>query len=230
METDRPDQTESPFITKYRFFQIEVGLGVGREEGYSTLVVPTILWKYGLLKKLELRLITEINAVHVPPIVPNGNEINTGLMPVQIGGKLSLFEEKNFLPKTSLIFHLGIPKAATRKFQASKWSPAFVLTMQNTVSEAIGVGYNVGTEWDGETDTPYWIYTISPGFNIGRRWYSFIELFGAARKNESPQNSIDGGVGYYINDNVKLDASGGLGISKAAVDYFFGAGFSFRIH
>src|ERR1700704_5639243 len=88
METDRPDQTESPFIVKHKYFQTEIGFNLVKIDGYTTLVVPTILWKYGLCKRFELRLITEINAVETPMSFPAGNETNTGLLPVQVGGKI----------------------------------------------------------------------------------------------------------------------------------------------
>ncbi len=228
METDRPDQTESPFITKHKFFQAEIGLSLAKEKGYATIAVPTVLWKYGLLKNLELRLITEINVVETSLIVPDGNEINSGLVPMQIGGKLSLWEEKGLLPKTSLLFHVAIPKAATKKYQASKWAPSFVFSMQHTLSQTVGIGYNLGAEWDGENNTPSWVYTLSSGFNMGERWYSYIELFGAIRKNDPPQNIVDGGIAYYLTNDVKLDISAGAGISHAAPENYFAIGVSFR--
>jgi hypothetical protein len=230
METDRPDQTESPFITKHKYFQGEVGLSLAKEKGYSTIAIPTVLWKYGLLKKFELRLITEINVVETPLIIPDGNKINSGLVPIQIGGKLSLWEEKGLLPKTSLLFHVAIPKVAAKKFQVAKWAPSFVFSMQHTLSKTVGIGYNLGAEWDGESNTAFGVYTLSSGFNMGERWYSYIELFGAIRKNDLPQNIVDGGLGYYINDDLKIDASAGIGISDAAIDHFFGVGISFRFH
>jgi hypothetical protein len=228
MEADRPDQTESPFTVKHKYFQVETGIGLIKDNKLSTIILPTVLTKYGLLKNLELRLVTEFNVVETPVIIPFGNDFVSGLTPVKVGGKLGLFEEKGWLPKTSVIFEVGIPKAASKKFRATKWAPAFILTMQNSLSENVGLGYNLGAEWDGETNKPYTIYTISAGFDMGKQWTSFIEFFGAARKNNPPANTIDLGLGYYINDNIKLDVSGGAGVSRSAADGFFSAGFSIR--
>ena len=124
--------------------------------------------------------------------------------------------------------HVGIPKLASKKFAAKKWAPSFVLTMQHSLSDAVGLGYNLGAEWDGEMNQPFFTYTLAPGFNMGKRWYTFIEFFGAVASEGTAQNTIDGGLGYYVNDNFKLDASAGFGITKAAVDNFFGVGLSFR--
>jgi hypothetical protein len=230
METDRPDQTESPFLTRLHYIQGEIGFNNEKIQGLRTLVHPTVLWKYGATNKFEFRLITEMESAETPLLIPSGNDYNTGLLPVQVGGKLSLFEEKGLLPKTSLIFHVAAPKIASKKFRADKWAPNFRFTMQSTLSENIGLGYNLGAEWDGETDIPSWIYTIAPGFNIGKNWYGYIEAFGAVRKNEKPEHALDAGIAYYFSDNIKIDFSGGFGISEQAVDNYFAIGFSFRFN
>jgi hypothetical protein len=230
METDRPDQTESPFIVKSKYFQTEIGFNLEKNNGFRSFVIPTILWKYGLLKKLELRFITEINAIETPLIIPDGSEVNSGLVPLVAGGKWSLWEEKGLFPKTSLLFHLAIPKAASKKFKSARWAPAFRFSMEHTLSEIISIGYNIGAEWDGESKTPFWIYTLAQGFNIGKRWYSYMEIFGTFRNTDLPQHNFDAGIGYYINDNVKLDLSSGFDITKNADQHYFAIGVSFRFH
>lgn len=230
METDRPDQTESPFLTKKKYIQAEIGFNVEKHNGFKTFVHPTILWKYGASKRFELRLITESITQEMPIMIPQGNDFISGILPIQIGGKITLTEEKGIAPKTSLIFHMAVPKIASKKFHAAKWAPNFRFVMQNTLSETVGLGYNIGAEWDGETNTPGWIYTIAPGFNIGKNWYGYIEAFGTIKKNEKPEHAIDGGIAYYFSNNTKIDFSGGFGISENAVDNYFAVGFSFRIN
>jgi hypothetical protein len=230
METDRPDQTESPFITKKKYIQAEFGFNLERYAGLSTLVHPTTLWKYGACERFEFRLITEYVSVETPLIIPFGNDILSGLLPIQIGGKVALWEEKGFFPKTAFLFHVAPSKFGSKKFHTNKWAPNFRFSMQHTLSENIGLGYNLGAEWDGESNTPYWIYTIAPGFNIGKNWYGYIEMFGVVKKGEMPQHSFDGGLAYYFNDNLKIDISSGFGLSASATDWYGAIGFSFRFN
>lgn len=225
METDRPDQTESPFIVKKGWMQAEIGFNLERENGFSTLVHPTVLWKYGIAKKFELRLITEAVTVETPLRIPDGNEILTGVLPLQLGGKLSLWEEKGLLPKVSLIFHVAPSKLGSRKFHTEKWAPNFRFTMQHTLSENIGLGYNIGAEWDGFSNKPSWIYTIAPGFNLGKKWYGYIEAFGSFTNGD---HAIDGGMAYYASDHIKIDISSGTGLSNSAIDWYGAIGVSFR--
>ena len=230
METDRPDQTESVIITKKNYVQVEVGFNIEKNNGIKTLVHPTTLLKYGLSKRFEFRLITEFVSTETPILIPAGNEIISGLLPVQIGGKLALSKEKGILPQTALLFHIAHPKLGSKKFHNEKWAPNFRFSMQHTLSENIGLGYNLGAEWDGYSNTPYWVYTFAPGFNLGKNWYGYFEAFGAVRKNELPQHYLDGGLAVYVNDNLKLDISSGFGLNDAAQDWYGAIGFSFRFN
>ncbi|MCB9056119.1 MAG: transporter [Chitinophagales bacterium] len=230
METDRPDQTESPVITKKNYIQAEIGFNIENEDELTTIVHPTTLIKYGISKKFEFRLITELITKETPLIIPAGNKNITGIPPVQIGGKLALWEEKGLLPMTSLIFHAGLPKVARKEFQLMQWAPNFRFTMQHTLSNNIGLGYNIGAEWDGMSNTPYWVYTIAPGFNIGKNWYGYVEAFGSVRQNDKPQHGFDAGVACYFSDDTKIDLSGGVGLNKESFENYVAIGFSFRFN
>ena len=187
-------------------------------------LLPTLLSKYGISKKVEFRLITTLNCFST---TANSN-YTTGLEPVEVGTKIALTEEKKWIPKTSLLFHVAIPGLASKSLRADKLAPNFRLSMQHTFSKLMGLGYNLGADWDGFSNTTTWAYTISPGFNLGEKWYSYIEAFGFIAKDEPAQHNIDGGVAYYINDNTKVDISSGFGISKTAPDWYFAIGASIR--
>ena len=64
IQTDRPDQTECPFIVPKNHFQIETG--VTYEKINTTeinFIYPTILSKFGISERFEVRLITELNTI-----------------------------------------------------------------------------------------------------------------------------------------------------------------------
>lgn len=228
IDTDRPDQTESAFTVPKSYFQAEIGFNKENldDENYD-LIHPTALLKYGLTK-FEFRLEATITSSY-QNIIPNP-VWTRGLEPIKIGFKVALFEELKLLPKTSLIFHLGLPTIASKKFKADHLAPSFRFTMQNSLTEKIALGYNLGAVWDGYTKTPTWLYTLAPGINIGKKWYGYIEAFGFIRKNEMPQHSLDAGIAYYISNDVKIDLSGGFGISNSSPKNYIAIGGSFRFH
>jgi len=228
IDTDRPDQTESSYLVPKGYFQGEFGFNIENDKKLKTFVHPTGLWKYGINKRFELRLITEFVSQETVLILPQGNKFETGLVPIQIGSKIALWEEKGIIPKTSLIFHIGIPGLSSSKFKTPNLAPNFRFTMSHSLSERVGLGYNLGAEWDGIDETPAWIYTIAPGINIGNNWYAYIEAFGSIKKNEPAQHSVDAGLAYFFSNNTKIDISSGFGISKTAPDNYVAIGFSFR--
>jgi len=226
IDTDRPDQTESVATVPNHYFQAEFGFNKENLSGKNyDLIHPTALLKYGL-KKFEFRLEVTCKSSY-EHFIPDP-KWTTGFDPVEIGFKAALWEEKKLLPKTSLIVSLGIPALASEPFKTDHLIPSFRFTLQNSINDHIGIGYNLGAEWDGYTSTPTWIYTFSPGFNLGEKWYAYIEAFGFIRKNESPQHNLDGGLAYYISKDLKVDISGGVGISEAAPKNYVAIGFSFR--
>lgn len=232
IETDRPDQTETPYTVPKNWLQGELGFSIENEtNGTKTFVHPTLLGKYGLTKRFELRLIAEVLSFQTPLVLPQGNDLVTGLQPIQIGGKLALLEQKGLRPKTSLIFHTSIPNAASVEFQQSRWAPNFRFTMQHSLSETISLGYNIGAEWDGEEgDNPAYIYTLAPGFSLGDKWYAYIELFGFLQDGHPSQHCMDGGIAYSVSDHTKIDVSGGFGITAGtALRNYIAIGFSFRL-
>jgi hypothetical protein len=229
IDTDRPDQTESAVILTKKYLQAEFGFN---KENYDfnnyTLVFPTFLLKYGVSKRMELRLETSLSQEYIQKIPEP--EITTGIEPVNIGVKIALAEEKGILPKTSVLAHLGLPFASTSPDKDQSVFPSIRLSMQHTLTKTIGLGYNAGAEWDGYTSTPVWLYTFSPNFTIGKRWYAYVEAFGFLSKLQHPQHNVDAGIAYYVSNNVKIDLSAGKGVSKhPTFKNYVAIGFSFRL-
>jgi hypothetical protein len=65
IDTDRPDQTESAFLVPAHWLQFEMGCNqqatVGKKP--DEYLLPTLLSKYGLGKRAELRLITTVQSL-----------------------------------------------------------------------------------------------------------------------------------------------------------------------
>jgi hypothetical protein len=227
IDTDRPDQTESAAIVPDHYFQAEFGFNKenSRSADYD-LVHPTALLKYGF-KRWELRVEATARSSYMQ-LIPEP-KWTRGLEPVELGFKAALLEERGIRPKTSLIVHLGLPFLATKSFHIDHVAPTMRLVLQKNITQWMGVGVNLGATWDGLVSYPAWLYTVSPGFSFGR-WYAYVEAFGFIQKNEAANHSADAGLAYYISDDVKVDVSGGLGLSHSAPKNYGAVGFSFRVN
>jgi Putative MetA-pathway of phenol degradation len=230
IDTDRPDQTESVLTVPAGWLQCELGFAKERFRTSPHLIniwtLPTLLTRYGLSERWELRMINEYEKW--------GNSRRLfkdtfNFLPLQLGFKVNLLHAKGIIPEISLLAHTGFNRIASEFGRGgSFFSPSFSFAFQNPITENFAIGYNFGAEWDNTYDSPTWLYTLSPGFNLGEKWYAYIEAFGFFRKNEPPEHLLDGGVSYCINSNMKVDASAGFGISPAAPKNYLAIGFSFR--
>ena len=162
-------------------------------------------------------------------IVTNGTFKASGINEVQAGGKINFIQESGIVPKTSLIANYSFRRFRTL-YKDSIDGTNFKFAMKHTLSKKISFGYNAGIEWRRFGFNPAFVYSISPRIAFNEKWFAYLEVFGFIWNDRDPQNSIDGGVAFTINDNFKIDASVGFGINKEAPDNFFSIGASFRFN
>lgn len=224
IRTDRPDQTESPSTVLRNHLQIETGISFEKTDDESDFYTyPTILVRCGVTDNLELRLILNNITSHVRGVT------YSGITPVTAGFKVKLTEEKGILPMLSFLGYLTIPDLASKNLKATWYATSFKIAMQNTLSQKISIGYNVGIEWDGETPQPTFIYSLSTGYSITEKIASFIELYGFLLQRSTGNHRMDAGFSYLLKNNMMIDISAGLGINKYAPANFIAAGYSIRL-
>jgi hypothetical protein len=223
IQTDRPDQTECPFITPRHYFQFENGFSFEQNnKNLKAFAAPTVLTRYGINNYFELRLITEYS------IIKENSKTLSGINPILIGFKIKLLEEKGLIPTTSLIAHIGFPKVASPEYIASYYYPEFRFTIQHTISEKQSLSYNLGAEWDGDNPKPTFIYTLTTGYTLTEKIGAYLEFYGFVSQIGNADHRFDLGFTFLSNPNHQLDFSGGFGLSKTSPDYFLSLGYSFR--
>ena len=224
IQADRPDQTETPAIVPKGMFQVETGFAFQKNDAFSkSFSLPSTLWKYGVNENFEFRVITEFLSEEI-----NNRKIS-GLAPIHVGFKVKLAEEKGITPKTSFIAHIGLPNAASTRYKTDYFAPEFRFAMQHTLSEKFSLSYNLGSEWDGFSAEPTFLYTLTTGYAITPKIGSYIEVYGFAPQNNKANHNLDGGITYLINNNFMVDLSSSFGITNNARDHYIAFGFSFRI-
>ena len=90
IETDRPDQTECPFIVKKGYFQGEFGFNRSISPTDIAYLLPTSLLKIGIHKNWELRYTTVLSA---------GTGISPSFTTESFGFKVQLIESQKSLFK-----------------------------------------------------------------------------------------------------------------------------------
>ncbi|MHA8067439.1 transporter [Aquirufa sp. ROCK2-A2] len=222
IETDRPDQTECPFIVKKGYIQAEIGFNQAVSQNDRSYLLPTSLIKYGLHKNWELRYTSTISTS-----VPFHPVFQTESM----GFKVHLFSgEKSILPRTALIvqYHWDNDnRDLSEKNKVPHSIGETIFTFQNNWTEKLGIGYNFGAEYhsNGKVEG---IYRIAPNMNIGKRGYAYVELFGRFPASSDTEQWGDFGLAYYLSEDVKIDFSAGKSI-RSNSEWYAALGCSFRM-
>ncbi|MBK9105605.1 MAG: transporter [Saprospiraceae bacterium] len=225
IRADRPDQTESSYLVPKGYAQMELGFSITDTDPGFIYAYPSALWKYGLTDNFELRLITQYITIQKSP-----NPDQNGFLPLAVGFKSKLSNQKGILPKMSFLGHLRLPGVVSEEFEITYLAPELRLAFDHEVSDFFNVGYNVGLFWDGADPEPLVLYTLTTGFSITKRLGIFGEVYGATpqRDSESLPLNVDAGITYLIGNNFLLDVSASEGITDNADYSYVSAGFSYR--
>ena len=223
IQPDRPGETESPFMVATNYIQNENGFSIERENtAKKTYKYPSPLWRYGLSKGFELRLITAFQSEK------DSNIIETGFIPLTIGFKVSICPKKGIIPATSFIGHIKTLMIGSNKFTTDNPAPSFKFSIQHTLSKKLSLSYNFGAEWGGETPEATYIYTLATTISVTKKMKSFLEVYGFLPQKEIGRHGLDGGLTYLLNNNFMGDLSAGIGLNQNAAQNYLSVGFSYR--
>lgn len=233
--TDRPDNTEAPQVVPRGRLQLETGVLFRQdEEGgrrESEFLYPRFLFRLGVLRNVELRLMGDHRREQVQPEDRQQRPVRTqGFNAFAVGAKVRVLKGEGAVPDIALLCHLTLPFGGTA-WVPSQVSPLIRLAFGHQVTESLQVQYNVGWErdWeDGEFDEVI-VYTLSVSKEVNDKLTVFGELFGDRARGESFAHNLDGGLLLKVRPNLQLDVWGGVGLSQNAADFFFGTGLAIRL-
>ncbi|MEP6646366.1 MAG: transporter, partial [Saprospiraceae bacterium] len=155
ISADRPDQSDGATTLEKGYFQMENGVSIEDIKPGFIYTYPSTLWKIGVSKTFELRVLTEyINITH------EGLPDHDGLLPIQVGFKSKLFDQKGLIPDATVIGFLSLPGLASKQFETTYFAPSMRLAFQNDITDKLYVTYNLGAEWNGEDARPNFLYTF----------------------------------------------------------------------
>ncbi len=242
--TDRPDQTETPFLVPPGYFQIETGAIMEKHTEddikFTSTTYNTSLFKYGVSKNLELRLIEEYLGERRHQLYHSRREdkLYNGFNSMAIGSKIFICDESKYRPQISLITHLQLPYLGDKINRPGFIAPRFRFLFQHALSNTFSFSYNLGAEWDGDHLNTTGIYTASLGINLFTNTSMFVEAYGFVTEHGNNDNEfdgafindhrIDGGFTHVITNNLQVDISSGFGLSKISPTYFISGGVSWR--
>ncbi len=229
--TDRPDATESPTVVPKDYLQIETGAFYEsfKEESIKIkdFTYNTMLIRYGLLERLELRLGWDYTNSKLFLDTTEIDVINS-FSPLLLGVKIPIAAEKGLLPEIGFLGHLNLPFSVNKELRPQNTGVDFRFSFAHTLSEKSSLSYNLGAAWENDFPEAAYLYTIAYGYSLSNQWGIYVELYGDFPENTEANHLWDAGLTYLISNNVQLDATIGSSITEGQ-DLLLSAGISFRL-
>lgn len=209
--TDRPDQTESSSTVSRGSLQIETGvLVLYTEDDISSsrqVLAPTNLFRYGVLKGIELRVLSEFQSLKEK----KSSTILNGISDLQVGTKIALLNNEDVNTEVAFLSHVVLP-TGTFGLTNNKIGTVNKFSISHVISESLGLGYNLGYNYFGEGEGDF-TYSIAFGVTINNHFGIYIEPYGQFIDFNNHESSIDAGITYLVKNNIQLDFSFGTGIN-----------------
>ncbi len=209
--TDRPDQTESSSTVGKGNLQIESGFLIGYTgesiKPTRQILLPTTLFRYGITKGIELRLLNQIESVKF------GDESTQGISDIEVGTKIQFFKKEESNTEVAFLSHLSLP-SGTKALSAGEYGTINKLSISHGLGENLGLGYNIGYNYFGNINKKGDLtYSLALGIGVSEKVGIYIEPYGEVSEMENFVANFDAGFTYLMNDNLQFDFSFGTGIT-----------------
>lgn len=222
--TDRPDQTESSSTILENSFQIEMGMVIQKSDDnhVTSFAGPSTLIRYGISDKIELRLFNQFESHKIK--LDSGDIKTNGLGDIEVGIKVQVFKKEGVNTEVAFLSHAIIPTAKD-ELSNQKIGTINKLSISHSISDAIGLGYNIGYDYVGKTSAL--TYSVVLGFSLSDKIGAYIEPFGALAEGGQYEANFDVGLTYLAKDNLQFDVAYGTGLNNDM--QYLSAGFSWNI-
>ncbi|MDO1449503.1 transporter [Rhodocytophaga aerolata] len=236
---DRPDQTDSPYVVPAGSFQVEIGIqhvwDKYREDGvkytYRSFTYPNMLLRYGIFKRLEVRLEQNysVDKINSQPLLDK-ESIKTGWHPTLLATKILLFEQKGWRPNFALLAKLATPYHSRKNLALPyKFAPGLVGAFSHAISDRFVLDGSAGGMLDQATGKININYSLSQAISLTKKLSIFVEVFCYKPAGEQVQYATDVGLLYVAFPHLQLDIFASKSLSYQAADVFAGVGIGIRL-
>ncbi len=182
-------------------------------------MAPSTLFRYGLTRGIELRVLNQFESVRN---ITNFTEVS-GISDIEIGAKIQLYQKENVNTEIAFLSHLIIP-TGSKVLTNSKAGSINKLSISHSINDKIGVGYNVGYNYFGSGNGDF-TYSFVMGMKVTEKVGLYIEPYGEFADFNKYIGDFDAGITYLLKNNFQIDFSFGTGINHTM--NYISAGFIF---
>lgn len=225
INTDRPDQTESPFVMGKRSLQIESGFLYNKFDKHKSAYIFRNLIRYGISHWMEVRLLTEEGANREVYI----EETVQSTYPLAASTKILIARDQKWKTAVTLVGYVELPFTATTRERKEYWSPCVLMAFGNKFNKTFSVEYNVGLKQNAYD--PEWggVFNTSFKYFFTRKFQGFTEYYSQLSFDKTSDHNIDTGLMFSPWIDFQIDVAVGTRIfAPGNSNQYATLGFSWR--
>ncbi len=225
--SDRPGNTWGTDVTPFHKLVWDNGFGYeSSPDGASTMTLNTTILRYGIFKNLELRVGTDFMMYNDG----DAKEPTFGFSPLTVGTKIKVYDGNGVLPSIGLLAELASPHVGSKDLLPSHLAPSMYLLFEHTVTDWLGICYNVGEQWDGESAIPTTFLAFCLNFSFNDYVGAFVETYNYIHLEDENQYMTELGLTWLVSRRVQLDIEGDFDLQNFGKYYAVGCGVSWMIN
>lgn len=224
---DRPGNTWGTEVAPLHKLIWDNGVGFeSTPEGTRTMTLNTTILRYGIFENMELRVGTDFE------MSKNGEAMKStfGIKPLCVGTKLKVYEGTRILPSIGLLAELKSPHVGSKELLPTHLAPSMYVLFEHNITNWLGIGYNVGEKWDGESATPTTFLALSLNFSFNDNLGAFVETYNNIHPEGENEYMTEFGFTWLVSRRVQLDIEGDFDLKNLGKYYSVGCGVSWMIN
>jgi hypothetical protein len=226
MNVDLPDETQETDLVDKGQVQMETSFLYNRYTVNPTSVLGQGLLRYGLLSRVELRLLIEDGRQRDKYM----EETTQSTYPLAAGTKVALLKDVKGLPDITFVGYLKLPFTSRSKEQKAYWSPMALLAFQNKFGgDKWKLEYNIGGQQEAYSTSWFMVVNASLHYKLLEKLELYTEYYSQYQPGSGPQHNIGGGAAYEIGHAIEVYASAGGSILRSPANHYFQSGVAFRL-
>ncbi|MDW3650123.1 MAG: transporter [Bacteroidia bacterium] len=227
IQSDRPGKAILGQSPGARVFQLQMGYSFQRIKitGVTThALTQATVFRVGVTERVELnsRVDWRVEDTTFPT---DGVEYKAGISRTQFGTRLSLLQNKGWIPALGLQTGLLL-RGESRPYWKRGLGSEFILITGNKISDRISFNTNWGFRKEDEQTPAKFSYVFNLTFFLSKNIGSFAEVYGDFG-DANP--SFDTGFFCRVNPDFQVDVASGWQGDGMISDWFLNLGLSWRL-
>ena len=228
ISSDRPGQSNSPNTLGKMVLQLQTGPQFDGASGdnykYNGFSWPVVI-RFGIAERIDVITVWGYQSSNTDFNIFEFDE--NGINAADFGLRFNIFEETDNAPA------LGFEAYYQTKLLSSDYKPdnpsaKFNLMASKTITDIFSITTNLGTDFDGNGESPTGFYTLNLVLGVNDELSVFFENYGNFHSDDF-NTYFDFGGAFLLSTDLQLDLYGGFGYNDEIFSYLVSAGVSYRI-